>query len=91
MKKPLNISLYPKTQILRERNHHGKTNSFRAGHHWLVFAATRALSMLRRPVLNIAGVMNACAPKKNALVVDKRDILLKIPERDILQDIQAVL
>ena len=50
------------------------------------------LSVLQRPVLNIAGVMNACEPVKNALVVDNRAILLKIrAERAILLKIQAVL
>ena len=58
--------------------------------------------MLQRPVSNIAGVMNACEAVKNALVVDKRAILLKIraervillniwAERAILLKIQAVL
>ena len=60
------------------------------------------ISVLQRPVLNIAGVMNACEAVKNAIVVDKRAILLKIraeraillkiwAERAILLKIQAVL
>ena len=47
-------------------------------------------STLQGPVLNIARVMYSCVPVKNALVVDKRAILLKIrAERAILLNIRA--